>query len=108
MWTVRPPSGCAPRRPPPPPRAGGVLEVAPIEGGRADDEARALTRAKDKDARVLEEAADDRAHADGVGEARDARPDGAHAADDDVDADPGGAGRVHRGDQHLRAPGVGR
>ena len=41
--------------------------------------------AEDIDARVLQEAADDRAHADRLACARDARADRAHAANDEVD-----------------------
>ena len=47
-------------------------------------------------ARVLEEAADDRAHADVLRNARDARPQRAQAADDEVDLHAGARGAIQR------------
>src|SRR5690606_15274549 len=52
-------------------------------------------------ARMLEEAADDRADPDVLGDARKAGPQAADAADDEVDLDAGDRGFVERAD-HLR------
>ena len=71
------------------------------------------------DARMLEEAADDALHVDVLGEARNARPQAADAAHDEVDLHAGLARLVERVDDlavdqrvHLhpdggRAPGLG-
>src|SRR5690606_34190572 len=53
------------------------------------------------DPAVFQEAADDRAHMDVVGDTGNARAQAAHAAHDQVDAHPGLAGLVQRLD-HLR------
>ena len=60
-----------------------------------------LARLEDEEAAVLEEAAEDAAHADRLGEPRDARPELADGAGDDVDLGAGLRGRVELLDDRL-------
>ena len=74
------------------------VEVAIHQVGRADVPLLVAAVLEAADPRVLEELADDRADADPLRDARDAGPERAHAADDEVDVDaaPGARGTAPR------------
>ena len=84
-----------------------AVEVAVHHARAADVDLRVAAVVEPEDARVLEEAAEDRAHADVLGQALDAGAQGADAAHPDVDLDPGDARPVERVDERLVHDGVG-
>ena len=84
-------------------RLDPAVEVARHHVGRADEDLgfrrrQAVAVAEAIDAGVLEEAPDDRLHADALGQAGNAGPETADAAHDEVDLDAGLAGVVERVD----------
>ena len=62
-----------------------MVEIARHQIGAAEQERAPASRVEDVEAAVLEEPAEDAAHADGLAEARHARTKRADAARDDVD-----------------------
>ena len=62
-----------------------MVEIAGHQIGAAEQERAPASRVEDVEAAVLEEPAEDAAHADGLAEARHARTKRADAARDDVD-----------------------
>ena len=76
-------------------------QVAPHPVGRREPHVRLAAVLEIPDAMVLEEAAEDRAHADVLGRAGHARPQRARAAHDEVDLHPGLRRRLQRADHAL-------
>ena len=78
------------------------VEVAVHQVGRADPELGVVAGAEPVDPRVLQEPAEDRAHPDVLRQPGHARPERAHAADQQIDCDAGGGGTVERVDRPPR------
>ena len=83
-----------------------AIEVALHQVGAADVDLFLAAVEEVVDARVLEEAADDRSHRDVVADAGNAWPQAAHAADDQVDLHAGLRRAEERLDHALVGDGV--